>query len=1053
MLLWGCEGRERAVNVSSVVVNPGQTEIIGPGMTLGYEATALDQFGNIIPNVTFEWQTDAPDVAVVSSNGTVTGVAPGNAAITVHAQGVPSNPIAVTVVSSSAVTGTAATGKPLANAAVTLKDSLGRVATAVTAVDGRYTVDTTTLTPPYIVQVRSADGGATLYGVSGDTSSSTTINVTQLTHLIVDSWYRLQGQMTLAAFENPRDYPLPPPLSAGLLGNVYAAALNYWFDRAKVDTELFDPISTPFATDGTGIDYVLDLLTIDDQANRLLLSDGSVSQEAVITFDVEAGILTIMVTILGEKGMSGGTFRTFVPMADEQHASVQAINTQVTELAATIADRDDNLAANDVLPFLSPELLHDGLNAKQYAAALVTAERGKDLSCRLDRIEDLRPAPPRADVIVRCLVSISADEFRAERRRYRFSKPTTEWVISGNQRIASVGVRTELQSFQGAASTGTALKVIASAVAPLGVVTAGSIYGSGMGDGGSVLLQHDARPLEFAPEPGSVITIPRDRFVTASLLENSPLSPLAYDFALTSSDGETLTYTVESDEFTTEVVSISNIAGSTLAEAKLDQPLFVQWTLPETLLVSSVQLQALSFIDESSSSSDCTISSPLLPPESTSATITISSTCKGAAVSRVHLLVIVTGASGARTVTVYAFDLPEDPVSFIPAVMNLPIVRIVTDNYAPIVSKDDYTDGTISIHANGSGEQSYFGTLQIRGRGNSTWTMPKKPYRVKLRTKSALLGMPAHKDWALLANYSDKTLMRNRVAFELGSRFGMAWTPRSRFVELFLNDEYQGTYQLTEQIKVGDNRVDIAELEPEDILGDVLTGGYLLEVDSRLDGDNYFITEFGVPILIDTPDPPEPEQFSYIQDYVQRMEDALYSETFVDPDTGYAAYVDIDSFVNWYLVNEILKNNDAIFFSSCWMYKTREGKLFMGPLWDFDIAAGNVNYNGNDDPTGWYILYAAWINQMFKDPAFVERVKSRWNELKVDEIDSILDYIDQTAAAFRQGALNNFQRWPILDEYVWPNAVVTGSYSGEVEYLREWLETRIAWMDTQFNAF
>jgi hypothetical protein len=329
--------------------------------------------------------------------------------------------------------------------------------------------------------------------------------------------------------------------------------------------------------------------------------------------------------------------------------------------------------------------------------------------------------------------------------------------------------------------------------------------------------------------------------------------------------------------------------------------------------------------------------------------------------------------------------------------------------------------------------------------------MAKKPYKLKLDTKTSLLGMPADKDWVLLANYADKTMLRTRVAFELGNRASLAWSPRMRFVEVFINDEYLGTYQLGEGIKVDNDRVNIPEIEEDEISGTELTGGYLLEIDARLDGDVVFVTNHGIPIVIDTPEAPPPEQFAYIQDYIQQTEDALYSDDFADPETGYAAYMDVDSFVDWYLINELMKNNDAQFSTSCWMYKQRDGKLFMGPLWDFDISAGNINFNGNDDPTGWWVRRALWIERLLEDPGFQARLQARWNELKADQFDTILDYIDESVPLLEQAQANNFQRWPILDQWVWPNAVVTGSYEGEVQYLKDWLRARIDWMDAQFN--
>jgi hypothetical protein len=421
------------------------------------------------------------------------------------------------------------------------------------------------------------------------------------------------------------------------------------------------------------------------------------------------------------------------------------------------------------------------------------------------------------------------------------------------------------------------------------------------------------------------------------------------------------------------------------------------------------------------------------------------------------ITVLATAGAQQSTASVQLTLASPNP-NFVPAKMDLPVLEITTDNAAPIASLITYVSGSVSIKPAPSGTDAAFsGTMQIRGHGNTTWLLPKKPYKLKLDAKAGLLGMPAGKTWVLLANYDDKSLLRDQVAFEVGRRAGMAWTPNSRFVELFLNGQYQGNYQLTEEIKIDKNRVNIPEMDDTDNSGKSLTGGYLLEVDTRGDPDDIlFKTSRGVIFDLHDPDPATPQQLTYIENYIQKTEDVLYSADFTDPTTGYTQYLDTDSFINWYLVNELFKNNDAVFWSSCWLYKDRSGKIFMGPVWDFDIGAGNVNYNGNDDPTGWWLrsndlTYTQWTKRLFDDPAFASAVAERWKQLKATQFDSLSAYIDENAAALNQSQINNYQRWPILGQYVPPNAEVAGSYQGEVAYLKSWLTARIAWMDSQLD--
>ena len=279
----------------------------------------------------------------------------------------------------------------------------------------------------------------------------------------------------------------------------------------------------------------------------------------------------------------------------------------------------------------------------------------------------------------------------------------------------------------------------------------------------------------------------------------------------------------------------------------------------------------------------------------------------------------------------------------------------------------------------------------------------------------------------------------------------MPWNPASTFVEVFLNGQYQGTYQLTQNIKVATDRVNIDELKGSHTDPSVITGGYLLEVDYKLDGDAYFTTPRGVSVVFQGPEKPNTAQFAYLRSYIETLEQVLYSDNFADPEVGYRAYIDVDAFIRWYLVNEIFKNNDAIMWTSCWMYKPRNGKLIMGPLWDFDISGGNININGNDNPVGWWVRNSTWISRMFEDPYFTARVTDVWNEIKTTHLLDMFESIDPMTNSLQQSQLNNFQRWPILGAYVWPNAVVTGSYDGEVGYFKTWLQTRIDWMDAQLN--
>ncbi len=376
----------------------------------------------------------------------------------------------------------------------------------------------------------------------------------------------------------------------------------------------------------------------------------------------------------------------------------------------------------------------------------------------------------------------------------------------------------------------------------------------------------------------------------------------------------------------------------------------------------------------------------------------------------------------------------------------LPVIYITTE--APVVSKDDYVNGTMKIDGNLQYTDGlYNGNIQIKGRGNSTWLAEKKPYKIKLGSKSTILGMPADKEWALLANYYDKSLMRNDVAFELSERLGLKWTPRRRFVEVFMNGEYEGNYLLTETVEVADNRLNITVMDEKK--GTDTSGGFLVENDAMRDGDYWFNTPRGLPFVMKTPDDVSTLQYNHIKDYVSNIESILYNNAYSD--TAFQENIDADSFINWFLVNEIMRNRDAIMYSSVFFYKDKDSKFSMGPVWDFDLSSGG--YTGND-PEGWFVKDADWLGWPFNnDAAYRQKVKTKWNSVKADKLNTILTYIDEIKNNLQYSQVQNFKRWNIMTESVYDGSIVAGSYDNEVSNLKNFLDKRIKWMDTEINKW
>ena len=402
----------------------------------------------------------------------------------------------------------------------------------------------------------------------------------------------------------------------------------------------------------------------------------------------------------------------------------------------------------------------------------------------------------------------------------------------------------------------------------------------------------------------------------------------------------------------------------------------------------------------------------------------------------------------------------------------IPVLIITTNNSTEISSKEEYVKASFNLISDDY-EELKIDEISIKGRGNSSWSQPKKPYTIKLDKKNSVLGMAKSKKWVLIANYSDKSLLRNDFASFLGNEVytNMNWNPSFKAVELILNGEYKGSYLIGEQIKIEEKRVNIQNVadtvlgKGEDLNADGIVdekdGGFIFEVNTtRMDESYNYRTTRGIGMSLKDPDV---EDFAenenkieqYMADIIQTAEDVLYSEEWLDEENGYKKYIDTDSFIDWYFVNEITKNNDACWFSSVYFYyDPKNCKLYMGPDWDFDISCGNIDYNGCDNYEGFWIKNSGWHKRLFEDPEFTEKVKNRWNETKTSLNDAINTTIKEKSDYLEKSANLNFKRWNILGTYVWPNPTgydTRTTYESEVEYLITWLNNRFLWLDAEIN--
>jgi spore coat protein CotH len=371
----------------------------------------------------------------------------------------------------------------------------------------------------------------------------------------------------------------------------------------------------------------------------------------------------------------------------------------------------------------------------------------------------------------------------------------------------------------------------------------------------------------------------------------------------------------------------------------------------------------------------------------------------------------------------------------------LPIIHLNTLGNADIVSKDDYIDGTVSVDGGRNFPDIAERDMEIRGRGNSTWGHPKKPYQMKMADKDEMLGMPEDKKWLFLAEYSDKTMLRNTIAFEMGHISSLDWTPKSTFAEVYLNGSYNGTYNITQKVEEDGDRVD---------LGDT---GFLLEIDqlNRLDADDVYFYTNQFLINIKEPDVEwADEQSTYIKAHINEFETTLYSSNFADPTNGYAKYIDVDSFIDWYLISEITKNVDSKSFSSIFLNVIPGQKIKMGPLWDFDLSFGNVDYADSQYAAGFWVKFNPWFTRLFEDRVFIDKVKTRFAYFR-DNQALIIEKIDSHAERLKWSQQENNEKWQTFGIYVWPNPVFFDTYDEEVEHLKTWYSERMDWLDGALN--
>jgi hypothetical protein len=391
---------------------------------------------------------------------------------------------------------------------------------------------------------------------------------------------------------------------------------------------------------------------------------------------------------------------------------------------------------------------------------------------------------------------------------------------------------------------------------------------------------------------------------------------------------------------------------------------------------------------------------------------------------------------------------------------NLPTFYLTTENNRDVSSKTTWIPGNITVVSSDVTENLDM-PMTIRGRGNSTWNLAKKPYRIKLESREHLLNLPAkEKNWVLLANHADKTLIRNAVAFKVSELLGFEFTPSARFVDVYLNSSFLGNYMLTDQVQVGkgDKRVDVEKLDTLDTELPQISGGYLLEIDGFASSEPlWFTTSQALKVTIKYPDDDDinAEQIQYIKDFTNSFENVLFSQNFTHPTLGYRSMVDTTSLINWYIASELTGNPDC--FWSTYIYKRRDiDKFFFGPLWDFDIAFNNDNRLG-DAVRKLMRDHAfnprAWMQRFWQDDWFKLSVNRRWTELQNDNIlDKLQAYIDSTVTLINASQQQNYQKWGNINRRVYNEQFLFTTYQQGVDYLKTYLTERTAFLTESFAS-
>jgi hypothetical protein len=422
----------------------------------------------------------------------------------------------------------------------------------------------------------------------------------------------------------------------------------------------------------------------------------------------------------------------------------------------------------------------------------------------------------------------------------------------------------------------------------------------------------------------------------------------------------------------------------------------------------------------------------------------------------------------------------------------LPIILINTNGQE--IPDDPKIIGTLNIINNDTGQLNRITdspnefdlkvAIELRNQPNE-WASNKASYSLELKdnlevdTAVSLFGMGKEEDWVLHGPYADKSLIRNYLTFHLWNKTGR-YGSDVQLCEVVINNDYKGVFVFMESIKRDDDRVDISKLNSDENTGDDLTGGYIFKIDKASTSSDVKSWTSSIPpqdaqdenqvitFRIEYPKPEDisTQQLTYITNYVNKFEQALAGSNYTNGDLGYRNYLDVSSFIDYSILTEMSRNVDG-YRQDTYLYKdkdSKEGKLIIGPPWEFNFAFGNTDYCQGGDVQGWVMdfnsvcsskdeLNPFWWKRMMEDQSYVYSFKSRWQSLRngAFQTSKILFTIDSLATILAVPQQRNFEKWPVLGTYIYPNNYVGSSYQDEIDYLKTWITERLAWMDTTID--